>query len=274
LIQWRVERDSVYSSERVLLCHGTDKGLERKKNEDSYLVIDQATMPHETQARGMMFAIADGMGGHEAGEIASEMACKGLLDFYDGRMEPDIEHASPESVLRHLEKAFWNSHGRINRYADVNRLNAGMGTTLSVLVLHRDKALIAHVGDSRIYRLRKDVLELLTEDDTLARLSVEMGYVRPEEAASHPLRDALSQSVGEGLEEVHAAIESVEEGDIFLLCSDGLYHMITDDEIREILRCSLRGPGVCRRLIKAALEKGGRDNVTVIVIWVLWKAES
>jgi serine/threonine protein phosphatase PrpC len=172
-------------------------------------------------------------------------------------------------ALRHLKEIFWKAHGKIRGYASLNKLYPGMGTTLSVLLLHRDKALIAHVGDSRIYRLRNNVFEPLTEDDTLAQLSVEMGYIRPDEAANHPLRHLLSQSVGEGLEEVHTRTESVAEEDIFLLCSDGLHHMVTEDEIKEILQQSPVGSGLCDRLIDAALEKGGRDNVTVIVVRVL-----
>jgi PPM family protein phosphatase len=249
----------------IEVSYGTDIGLGRKNNEDSYLVLDHGSMPHNTRARGMMFAVADGMGGHAAGEIASEMACKGLLEFYEDGVEHEVDLTSPNSVLRNLERAFWIIHGRIKEYADKNRLYPGMGTTLSALVLHQEKAVMAHVGDSRIYRLRKDLLERLTVDDTLAQLSVEMGYIRPEEAAGHPLRNALSQGVGEGLDEVHTRIESVKEGDLFLLCSDGLHHTITDEEIREILKRSAKGDGACR-LIKAALERGGRDNVTVIVV--------
>ncbi len=149
-----------------------------------------------------------------------------------------------------------------------NKEYEGMGTTLSVLVMLKDVALLAHVGDSRIYRLRDFTLEQLTEDHTMAQLSVEMGYMKPEEVSNSPLNHVLMQSVGGGIDEVQTRIEKVKSRNIFLLCSDGLHNMVSDDEIKDILIDDSDVNSVCDKLVKAALDSGGKDNVTVIVVRV------
>lgn len=252
--------------ENIAVCHKTDIGLKRKKNEDSYLIVDHREKSYDTRDQGVIFAVADGMGGHAAGEVASKMACKGLLEYFALNSDSPKDLPSAQTVLVRLETAIWQTHKQIMTHAEKNELFAGMGTTLSVLCLVGREAVIAHVGDSRIYRLRYNCLEQLTEDDTMAQLSVEMGHLNQKEAETHPLRHALIQAVGQDIDKVHTRIEKVKTGDIFLLCSDGLHNMIADDEMREILINNPIGFCACDKLIDSALKSGGEDNVTVIVV--------
>ena len=139
---------------------------------------------------------------------------------------------------------------------------------LSALIYLNDTALIAHVGDSRIYRLQGHHLEKLTKDHTMAQLSLEMGYISQEAAENHPLRHVLMDVVGQGLDEVQTRMEKVVKGDIFLLCTDGLHHMVPDHKIKEILEAFPPEAGACDRLVQEAIKRGGRDNITVIAFHV------
>lgn len=250
----------------VEVCVETNVGLERAKNEDSYQLIYRTGEGYNIDSLGMMFAVADGMGGHAGGQVASRTACEVLLEYYAGQMETGMNAKPIEVRLKRLEKIIRKIEEEISRLGKEIPEYANMGTTLSALVLFRGYALIAHVGDSRIYRFRKGSLEQLTEDETIAQLSVEMGLLRPDELSGHPLGHVLSQALGEGLEEVHTRMEKVEAGDVFLLCSDGLYDMVSDKRIHEILDNSAVGQGACGRLVKAALRNGGKDNITVILV--------
>ena len=250
------------------VCAETDIGLKREQNEDSYLIINSKTKDVDIQNYGMMFAVADGMGGHAGGEIASKMACRGMADFYNAKTDHLKGYDYFKARLRQLRSSIYDAHNKIIEYGRINREFEDMGTTLSVLVLTKNKALIAHVGDSRIYRLREGRLQQLTEDHSMARLFIRMGYLTPEKVANHPIRHVISQAVGQGVDDIFCRIENVVQDDILLLCSDGLFGMVSDNEIRNIL---LHNPAVkdqCRRLVARALKNGGRDNVTVMVIQV------
>jgi PPM family protein phosphatase len=250
------------------VCVKTEKGLGRRTNEDSYLIIDdKAKIDYDTLRLGTMFAVADGMGGQKGGAIASKMACRGLSDYYRRRMASD-ELLNPHMKLGLLEEVINAAHDEIQKYGERNKAYAHMGTTLSVLVLADNLALVAHVGDSRIYRVRHDNLEQLTEDHTMAQLSVEMGYLKLQDGARHPLRHLLTQAVGEGMDEIQTRMEEVEAGDTFLLCTDGLYGVVADRDIREILTLSGVEDRACERLVETALENGGQDDMTAIVIQV------
>jgi len=250
------------------VCAKTDVGLKREQNEDCYLIINRETKDIDIQNHGMMFAIADGMGGHAGGEIASKMACQGMADYYSEKTDLLEGPGYFKAKLEHLKSSVYNVHNKIIEYGRINREFEDMGTTLSILVLTKNKALIAHVGDSRIYRLRQGFLEQLTEDHSMAQLFIEMGYLTPEKVANHPIRHVMSQAVGQGVENIFLKIEKVEQGDTFLLCSDGLFGMVPDNEIRDVL---LHNPAIkdqCRRLVARALDNGGQDNVTVMVVQV------
>jgi protein phosphatase len=208
------------------------------------------------------------MGGHAAGGKASSMVCNALHEYYTKNINPTDIRQFAKIGLRSLEKMIRNADKKIQNYAKKNKQDYGMGTTLSVLVLKEDLALIAHVGDSRIYRLRNNVLKQLTEDHTMAQLSVEMGYIEKEEASKHPTRHVLTEAIGQGLDEIQVKIERVTVGDVFLLCSDGLHHMVSDKEIKKILQKNPAHDKGCQRLVEAALKRGGKDNITVILVQV------
>jgi PPM family protein phosphatase len=205
----------------MLVCVKTAKGPKRMQNEDSYRIIDgEMKNEYDTLCRGTMFAIADRMGGQSGGGIASMMACEGLSGYYRWEMSAQ-ERLGPHEKLKLLEKVIYSIHNKIQKYGEENKAYAHMGTTLSVLVLVNNLALIAHVGDSRIYRLRHDILEQLTEDCTIAHLSVEMGYLKLQDTSKHPFRHMLTQALGEGVDDIQTKKEEVQAGDIFLRCTDG-----------------------------------------------------
>jgi protein phosphatase len=248
------------------VCAETDIGLKRERNEDNYLIINRKTKDVDIQNYGMMFAIADGMGGHAGGEIASKMACRGMAEYYSARTDRLKGADYFKARLGQLRSSIYDVHNKIIEYGRINREYEDMGTTLSVLVLTNNKALIAHVGDSRIYRLRQGFLEQLTEDHSMAQLFIQMGYLTPEKVANHPIRHVVSQAVGQGINDIFSRLENVEREDVFLLCSDGLYGMVTDHEIRNILLHNTAVKEQCRRLVARALKNGGKDNVTVMVV--------
>lgn len=246
----------------------TDRGLKRKQNEDHVLVVDDHDSRYDTASPGRLFAIADGMGGHKGGAEASRLACEGLLDYYYdqsvSKWLEDLGQCRPTTLEEAFHRVDLNIHDLSLRVKELE----GMGTTLSALVLLGDTALIAHVGDSRIYRFRDHHLEKLTQDHTMAQLSIEMGYMDEEEAKSHPLRNVLTEVVGRGFDEVQTRTEPVAKGDVFLLCTDGLHHGVSDARIEEIKESFSPENGVCNQLIQEAIKEGGRDNITVIVVHV------
>jgi serine/threonine protein phosphatase PrpC len=254
--------------QKVEVCAKTDTGFKRKKNEDRYLILDDETEFFNIKHYGRLYALADGMGGHAGGEVASKMACKGMTDYYSKTTNDSNGNDYIRARLQHLKSTFYAIHNKIIEYGQVTKEYEDMGTTLSVLVLLKNKALIAHVGDSRIYRLRGNFLEQLTEDHTFAQIFLQKGYITPKVASEHPIRHVMTQAVGQGIEDIFLKIEMVEKGDIFLLCSDGLHDMLSDVEIKNVLSKSYALKDKCNRLIAKALEMGGKDNVTVIVIQV------
>ena len=254
------------SIQNIQVCVQTDIGFKREKNEDSYLVVDHTTENIDIEHSGRLYALADGMGGHSGGDIASQIACKGMVDYYSETSDGQNGSSYFRTKIRHLKSTLLGVHNKIIEYGRINGECEDMGTTLSVLVLLKNKALIAHVGDSRIYRLRRDNLEQLTEDHTFAQVFLQKGYITPEVASRHPIRHVMTQAVGQGVEDIFHKIEKVERSDTYLLCSDGLYDMLSDIEIKDILLNSAGVPDKCLRLVARALDMGGKDNVTVIVV--------
>lgn len=253
----------------LLVCAGTDVGLKRKCNEDSYLAAEGATARIDIDTRGAVFAVADGMGGHPGGDIASRMAVQELADCC--RLEGRQAETDQRVLLEYLEKTIYSIHRHIASYGRRHPELEGLGTTLSVLVLAGGRALMAHVGDSRIYRLRDGRLEQMTSDHTLVGHFVEAGVMTVEEAHEHPLRHVMMQAVGHGIDQVFTRVEELRPRDFFLLCSDGLHNIVPPEEIREILLSGSEGSEhrhICRHLVEKALQHGGNDNVTVVAIRV------
>lgn len=252
-------------------CVKSDIGLWRPNNEDRFLVIDDTSNDFDIHGLGKMFAIADGMGGHAAGEVASKMACEGMLTYYMMPLEKAEKETSPDTILANIETVIRRANKDIYNHGQRHRKCIGMGTTLSVLLLWQNYAVIGHVGDCRIYRLRGTSLEQLTVDHTEVQSLLDDGTITPAEATSHPFRHVLLQAVGvsEHLDNVMTRVEKIESGDIFLLSSDGLHDWVSDAEIQKTLTGHPASQPVCEALVKLALDKGGKDNITVVVVKVL-----
>ena len=224
----------------------TDIGKLRKQNED-------AAWFDEDRA---VFAVADGMGGHLAGEVASRMAIEAVQ-----RMAR--ENACPGIAA--LRETVASAHETILAHAQDHIECAGMGTTLSVLWLGENYAYIAHVGDSRIYRLREGSLTQITQDHSLVEELVRAGLITREQARTHPRRNIITRALGtHGENEPDLLVTDVKDGDLFLLCTDGLTGMVTDEDIgRVLLENSMEA--AADALLALALDAGGRDNVTLIL---------
>ncbi len=214
--------------------------------------------------------MADGMGGHPAGDLASRLVCEALKESYFTPLslkERLLYRLYPRALLKRLEQAVEKAQKKLLRYEETHPESEGFGTTLSALVIRGGNGFVAHVGDSRIYLLRAGSLTQLTTDDTLVQEMVEEGEMTEEEARTSRYRHILTQALGGGYEKVACFAIDVRPGDLFLLSTDGLHDLVPHRVIREIL-LSHPLPMVCDLLVEAALARGGRDNVTVIVVQV------
>jgi serine/threonine protein phosphatase PrpC len=226
---------------------GTDTGLQRRANEDSLL------------ARSPLFVVADGMGGAQAGEVASRIAVE---SFYDGLGDPAV----PEERLAANALA---ANARIHELSQSNAEHAGMGTTLTAVYVGAEEVAIAHVGDSRAYCLRDGELLRLTDDHSLVDELIREGRLTPEEAEEHPQRSIITRALGpEETVEVDTRSFRARTGDVYLLCSDGLTSMVPEARLAEILRAHRRLHDAGEALIAEANRAGGRDNITVILLRV------
>jgi PPM family protein phosphatase len=222
----------------------TDVGRQRSANEDSLVV------------RPPLFAVADGMGGAKAGEVASAVA----VDAVEGAQE------SSEPTEAQLANIVREANRRIYDLAVADESRRGMGTTLTLAKLHGDEVSLAHVGDSRAYRLRGGELEQLTRDHSLVAELERSGQITPEAAEHHPQRSIITRALGpEPDVEVDTYTLAGRDGDVFLICSDGLTSMISDDEVASILRSAGSLDEAADGLVRAANQSGGKDNITVIL---------
>jgi PPM family protein phosphatase len=224
---------------------GTDTGRQRRANEDSLL------------ARSPLFVVADGMGGAQAGEVASRIAVESFRHGID-------DASQPEAALATLALA---ANSRIHELSHSNAEHAGMGTTLTAVYVGDREVAIAHVGDSRAYCLREGELLRLTDDHSLVDELMRQGRLTPEEAVEHPQRSVITRALGpEGTVEVDTRSFRARPGDVYLLCSDGLTTMLSEEEIADALRSHPRLRDAGEVLIAAANEAGGRDNITVVLL--------
>ncbi len=224
----------------------SDMGRKRDANEDAFL------------AEPPLFAVADGLGGHQAGEVASGRA----IDIVRRRVL-EQDSITPGTLV----DAVLTANRDVFLTAKANAQLEGMGTTLTTLYIRDDAAILAHVGDSRAYRLRQGVFAQLTTDHTLIQSLLDRGRIDPEDARHHPLRTALTKAVGTA---PHLAVDAheflVEPGDLYLLCSDGLTTVVTDDDIIALLDDLNDLEAVASRLVDAANARGGPDNITIVLV--------
>lgn len=240
----------------------SEVGVTRTHNED-YFEIDP---------RRRLFLVADGMGGHSHGEVASRTAVQAVREYLEDRLAPVESTEGPtgtEAQALLLRSAIHTAHEEVLCAIRQDGTLTGMGTTLVALLVCGESVAVAHVGDSRAYRLRQQRLDLLTEDHTWVHEQVMAGFLSEEQARVHPLKNVVTRALGsEGDIQVDVREVPVEAGDRFLLCSDGLTTMMRDAEIAETLATGESLQDVCRELVQGAKSRGGFDDVTVVVVEV------
>ena len=223
----------------------TDPGRVRRRNEDAF-VVDPP-----------LFAVADGMGGAQAGEVASRLAAAAFREYREA------DELAPEERVQAIIK---EANRRIYDRARVDSQVSGMGTTVTAALLTDGPVVIGHVGDSRAYRIRDGRLEQLTEDHSLVADLMRSGRLTPEEAEGHPQRSVITRALGTDPDvDVDTLVIEAEAGDLFLLCSDGLSTMVSDDKVLETVERAGSLDDAARNLVRAANSGGGEDNVTVVL---------
>ena len=234
----------------------TDVGLKRSQNEDRFAIWNAEGAQAAT--RGVLLVVADGMGGAQAGEVASQLAIECVLKTY---------REGANSILDDLEHAVETANHVIHEHSLAHPELRGMGTTCTAVVVRGNEAYFAHVGDSRAYRVRQGGIEQLTADHSLVAQLVEHRHLTPEQAKVDPRRNVVTRSVGVGSEvDVDAAAvnDPLQQGDTLVICSDGLHTLVEDREIAQLAS----GADVrvaCDQLIALANERGGHDNITVVI---------
>jgi protein phosphatase len=239
----------------------TDLGRKRASNEDAFFVDDELGL----------YIVADGMGGHAAGEVASReavdtlygMVKRGIGELHE-LVEP-LSEADSRAACRLMESAVQAATYFVYSIAEIDREKSGMGTTISALLALGDYAVTAQVGDSRIYLVNNDTVEQLTEDHTLIAWQLKQGLITPQEAARSPHKNVITRAVGNReYVQVDTRCVPLASGVRFLLCSDGLHGYLRDDDIPSIVGMS--GEGAVERFIALANERGGKDNITAVLV--------
>ncbi len=262
----------------------SDRGRVRPTNEDRFLIVELPRPGHipslgppqpgvpSRSLRGSVFLVADGMGGHPAGEVASGLAVAAVEEFVRDASTSfgAFPAAAEQDVMRELEAAFLHADARIVEEAAKHPGQWKMGTTLTMAVAVEGKLFVAHAGHSRCYLLSGGALRQLTQDHTVAAALVEVGIISPKAAGRHPYRHVVT-NVLEGHKpgvrvELHSA--ALHPDDVLLLCSDGLTEVVAPDRIAAILKKHRDPRQACERLVAEANERGGPKNITVIVAHV------
>lgn len=239
----------------------TDLGRKRQTNEDAFFLDDRLGL----------YVVADGMGGHAAGEVASQeavetvygMVKRGIADLHE-LVDPVSEEHS-RAACRLMESAVQGATYMVYSMAELDREKSGMGTTISALLVLGDYAITAQVGDSRVYRVHDGTVEQLTEDHTLIAWQIKQGLITPQEAKRSPHRNVITRAVGNReYVQVDTRLVALESGHRFLLCSDGLHGYLHDSDIAPIV--ALTGNASVQKFIQLANDRGGKDNITAILV--------
>ena len=232
-------------------------GAVREKNEDACFVIPSHNV----------YVVADGVGGNNAGEIASRTAVQGVAEYVTEISIDGCE--TDEEICSYFLDCITDVNDQVYRLGHEHEENRGMATTLVLAYLRGDKAYIMNVGDSRAYLLRNNELQQITEDHTYVNELVRSGVITKEEAETHSQRNVITRAIGaEPFVKTDFYRTSIEEGDILMLCSDGLYGEVEDSRMVEILNENESMSQICNLLVDAAIECGGRDNITVVCLKV------
>jgi len=240
----------------------SDIGLQRKHNEDAI----------DFDASAGIMVLADGMGGHQAGEVASEIAVLSILadlQFHFKKKFQFLNRQKKEAETQVIHKAVHRTNALIYNISQSQPRFTGMGTTLLVSVFSKNKVFVGHVGDSRLYRLRHQQFELLTEDHSIVQAQINCGWMTPEQAKLSSSKNLVTRALGLG-EEVELTLNSfeVEVDDLYLLCSDGLTDFVADHDVAFILNQPENLQTMAKNLIQLTLQQGGKDNISVILVRV------
>ncbi|MCG5051600.1 MAG: Stp1/IreP family PP2C-type Ser/Thr phosphatase [Myxococcales bacterium] len=247
---------------RVRFAGDTNVGLKREHNEDSYY------LPQFER----LCVVADGMGGHASGEIASRMAVETISTFFrETEVEPDltwpykVDRGNRQNINR-MVTAVKLANLRIHEESTSNPKCRGMGTTVVSCYFLDDALVIGHVGDSRVYRLREGLFDQLTEDHSLLNDYIKMKHLTAEEIAAFPHKNVIVRALGmKSTVQVDVIVEQPRLGDVYLLCSDGLSGMVPDPDLAEMVASETDLDRLCDGLIRAANQNGGLDNTTVVL---------
>ena len=234
----------------------TDIGKARDTNQDYYYV----SAPEEPVK---LYILADGMGGYNGGEIASRLATEAVQRYINNNFE--TTNKDRDSILYLIKSAMEYANMVVYEKSKEVKELEGMGTTLEICLIYNNKAYIGHVGDSRIYRIRKTIIRKLTKDHSYVQQLIEDGKITREEANTHPKKNMLTKALGcTPYVEPDFRARNIEQGDIIIMCSDGLTNMLSDETIYNIV--SQNPQLAVDNLIKEANEAGGYDNITVVII--------
>jgi len=242
----------------------THVGRHRKDNEDAFFRDDELRL----------YMVADGMGGHAAGEVASQeavetvygMVKRGIAEL--GSPDEPLDQERSRAACRIIEGAIQAATYMVFAMSELDREKSGMGTTISTALVIGDSLVIGQVGDSRIYRIREGEALQITEDHTLIAWQIKQGIISPAEAKVSPFKNVITRAVGNhDYVEVDTAIIDLRQGDRYLLCSDGLHGYLTPDEIPKVV--ALGGDDAVERFIQIANDRGGRDNITAVLVELL-----
>ena len=240
------------------ICTDTDSGLARDNNEDA-VAFDVQT--------GLCI-LADGMGGYNAGEVASGMACAFIKSEMSRWLSQAGLHASGKEVKRAMEICVQNANHSIFNAANSNPQYTGMGTTLVVGVFQAGRLVLGHIGDSRCYRLRAGEFQQITKDHSLLQEQIDAGLITPEQALTAANKNLVTRALGvEDTVQLDVTEHRVQAGDLYLLCSDGLSDMVRDQPIADIMLGHANLEQKATQLIAAANAGGGRDNISVVLTY-------
>ena len=262
------------TSVRIDAFGQSDVGLVRKNNEDSFLIADLTgdatrfdafTLNRAVGDKGTLLVVADGMGGMKAGEVASRMAAdvvaQGLVDQLSKNHPVD-----QRAFVKALKQSVHEANRIVFEEGERERKRRGMGTTLTAAGVHGQFIFFAQLGDSRAYLVRNSSITQMTRDQSLVAQLIDSGAISSQEAKTHPQRNVILQAVGVKRQvDVVISATQLKRGDQLVLCSDGLWGKVEAEEIRELLEKRLEPKSTCQNLLQLARERGGEDNITIIV---------
>jgi protein phosphatase len=238
----------------------SDRGKVREKNEDCFTIYRSGPF--------QLFAVADGMGGHAAGEVASTLALEAVQEYLENKNEQMLSAVAANQVPSMLQNMLSFANDKVLAASRADVLQAGMGTTLTMLLGANSQYWIGHIGDSRAYLINRSGIVHLTEDHTLVTQLVQTGQLSESQTNDHPQRHILTRALGTDEEAVFDVVpHNFQEGDALLICSDGLYSLVENREICDLVIAGNDAYTVLNELVHRANERGGLDNITAILIY-------